>query len=158
MVDPTVLALASSGATALVTAAGTDAWTGLRAALARWVGRGDPEREGEATHRLGETEIALRSAAPEELERVRLQEEAVWRDRFRTAFRALEEAERDRAADELREVLGIAGSSGGMAVGPGGLTAGRDAIVRADNGVAIGVVSGGQTYFGTPLPPDPHQG
>ncbi|MGW2955225.1 hypothetical protein [Streptomyces eurythermus] len=87
MVDPTVLALASSGATALVTAAGTDAWTGLRTALAHWVGRGDPEREGEATNRLDETATALRSAAPEELDRVRLQEEAVWRDRFQTAFR-----------------------------------------------------------------------
>ncbi|MET9448918.1 hypothetical protein [Streptomyces cinerochromogenes] len=157
MLDPTVLTLASSGATALVTAAGTDAWSGLRTAFVRWVARGGPQAEGEAEDRLDHTANVLRAAAAEELGRVRLQEEAVWRDRIETALRALDETQRAEAVEGLGKLL--AEFAGTATARPASVEIGGDVSVRTGHSsIAIGVISGGQPQIGTPRKPDPAQG
>ncbi|MER6529924.1 hypothetical protein [Streptomyces sp. NPDC001508] len=156
MVDEVLLALAATGGTAVVTAAGTDTWGGLRQAVARWFGRDDAERERAALGRLDRTVTALQSAEPAELERARLRQE--WQARFEMAFEALDGAEREQAAIRLREVLASHASPGGVTSGPGNLVVGGDARVQADrNSIAAAVINGG-ARIGPPSQPDPSQG
>lgn len=59
-------------------AAGTDAWTGLRAAVARRFGRGDGQRERAEHERLEQTTADPRSAQPPRSEHLRIRQEATW--------------------------------------------------------------------------------
>jgi hypothetical protein len=63
MLEQALTALAAAGGTAVVQAAGTDAWTGLRQAVARWFGRGDRQRERVELERLDRTAGELRHPA-----------------------------------------------------------------------------------------------
>ena len=71
-------ALAAAAGTAVVQAAGTDAWTGFRSEVARWFGGRDALREESALERLDQAAAALKAAGPGEAERVRARQEAVW--------------------------------------------------------------------------------
>ncbi|KUL69397.1 MULTISPECIES: hypothetical protein [unclassified Streptomyces] len=150
--------LAAAGGTAVVQAAGTDAWNGFRQAVARWFGQGDAQREQAALDRLDQTATALQTTDPAEAERMWISQEVSWQARVETVLEDLDEAERDRAADQLRDLLAEYVPQIGVAVGQGGLGAGRDVKIHArDNSIAAGVLHGG-ARIGPPPTPDPPQG
>lgn len=158
MLDQVLTALAASGGTAVVTAAGTDAWAGLRQAVARWFGRGDEQREQAELERLDQTGSALQAADPAEAERARIRLEASWQARIEAVLESLSEGERDKAADRLRGLLAQHAPQGTVTAGPGGLAVGGNIDIRADGGsIAAGVIHGG-AHTGTPPVPDPSQG
>ncbi|MFJ8695833.1 hypothetical protein [Streptomyces roseolilacinus] len=99
VVPEAVAAVAAMGGAAVVQAAGTDAWGGVRSRLARWLGRGDGERERAETRRLDAAAAVLRATAdvPEVAGERRRQEEAHWRDRFLETLA-------DLSDDDLAEV------------------------------------------------------
>ncbi|GAB2733116.1 hypothetical protein [Kitasatospora kifunensis] len=104
MLEETLTALAAAGGTAVVQAAGTDAWKRLRETVAGLLGRGAAEREHAVLERLDQTVIALESATGNEPVAVQRQE-ASWQARFEALFDELAEADRQRAADQLRDLL-----------------------------------------------------
>ncbi|WP_086710004.1 hypothetical protein [Streptomyces antimycoticus] len=158
MLDQALIALAASGGMAVVTAAGTDTWAGLRQAVARWFGRGDAQREQAELERLDQTAIAVEAADPVEGERVRLRQEAFWQARIEAVLEGMAGAERRQAADELRSLLAEHASQGGVSAGSGGLAVGGNADIRADGGsIAGGVIHGG-AHVGSPTVPDPSRG
>ncbi|MEU6552849.1 hypothetical protein ABZ915_21580 [Streptomyces sp. NPDC046915] len=151
-------ALATAGGAAVVQAAGTDAWSGLRQGLVRLIGRGDSGRERTVEERLDRTAGALVAARGQEAEALRIQEEAAWRGRFADLLEDLGEAERHRVATELRALLGeYVAAAAGTVSAPGGVAAHRDVNIRADNGIAAAVVHGG-VHLAHPRLPDPPQG
>ncbi|MFF4935371.1 hypothetical protein ACFY2H_42110 [Streptomyces griseofuscus] len=157
MLDQALIALAASGGTALAGAAGTDAWTGLRQAVARWFGRGDAQREQAELDRLDQTAVSVQVTDPAEAERARIRQEAVWQTRIETFLESLDAAQRKQAAEQLRSLLAQHVPQSGVVAGPGGLAANTVAI-HADRGsVAGGVIHGG-VRSGSPSLPDPSQG
>jgi len=145
---PQILAgLAAAGGTAVVTAAGTDAWTGTRTTVARLLGR-DGQREEAVLLRLDQTAADLARASGEDaqgaLERVRVAQSLSWETRFTDLLQDLPESERDEAVGELRALVEhVRQHEAGASAGAGGLAAGRDVIIRATHGgVATGVVNG----------------
>ncbi|MEU3352444.1 hypothetical protein [Streptomyces sp. NPDC037389] len=93
-------ALASSAATALVTAWTTEAWTGLKQRLGRLIGRGNDRQAAVVAADLATTQTELAVAdATGDLDRV-AQVEQAWRDRLRLFL-----AEDPAAAVELRLIL-----------------------------------------------------
>ncbi|MEW2266101.1 hypothetical protein ACGF5T_30620 [Streptomyces sp. NPDC047853] len=157
MIEQALIALAASGGTALVQAAGTDAWTGLRQAVAGWFGRGDVQRERAELERLDQTADIVQAAGQGEVERVRDRQEAVWQTRIETLLENLDAAQREQAAEELRAVLAQHASQPGVSAGQGGLAA-NTVDVRADRGsIAGGVINGG-AQISNPRLPDPPQG
>ncbi|MGW3566047.1 hypothetical protein ACWDSL_19595 [Streptomyces sp. NPDC000941] len=158
MLDQALIALAASGGTAVVTAAGTDTWAGLRQAVARWFGRGDTQHEEAELERLDQTAIAMEAADPMEGERARIRQEASWQARIEAVLESMAGAERGQAADELRSLLEEHASRGGVSAGSGGLAVGGNADIRAGGGsIAAGVIHGG-AHVGSPTVPDPSQG
>lgn len=136
MLAEALTALAAAGGTAVVQAAGKDAWTGFRARVAKWFARGDTEREHVALERLDRTAAVLEAAGPGEVERVRAGQEASWQTMFELLLEGLDGGEQQQAADELRNVL--AGFAGGQAaaVGPGAVAVAGDVGVHAETGGA----------------------
>ncbi|MEU8998415.1 hypothetical protein AB0C95_26920 [Streptomyces caniferus] len=158
MLDQVLTALAASGGTAVVTAAGTDAWAGLRQAVARWFGRGDAQRERSELERLDQTEAALHASDPAEAERAHIRLEASWQARIEAVLESLSEGERDHRADQLRGLLAQYVPQGAAAAGPGGLAVGGNMDIRANGGsIAAGVIHGG-VHAGPPAVPDSSQG
>ncbi|MGW7724996.1 hypothetical protein ACWGJ6_16780 [Streptomyces canus] len=158
MLDQVLTALAASGGTAVVAAAGTDVWGALRQAVARWFGRGDAQREQAELERLDQTAAALQSADSAEAERARIRQEASWQARIEAALESLSEGERDQAASRLRALLAQHAPQSTATAGPGGLAVGGDVDIRADGGsIAAGVIHGG-AHIDTPREPDPSQG
>lgn len=156
MLEQALVALAASGGSAVVTAAGTDAWDSARGRLARWLGRGDAEREGAELERLERTAVALRQAAPGEIERVSMRQEGTWQTRIEDLFEGLPDAERTRAADELRSLL-APHTTGAVTAGAGGAAVGGNADLRADRGSVVAVRMGDVTLGTAPEQPDPRQ-
>lgn len=106
MLEAALVALATAGGTAVVQAAGTDAWNGLRSAVAGLVGRGDQRREYAELERLDRTATALRAPDPTEAERMRIRQEASWQARFEALLEGVSDAEeRARLADALRDLI-----------------------------------------------------
>ncbi|MEU0836394.1 hypothetical protein [Streptomyces sp. NPDC005969] len=149
-------ALAAAGGTAVIQAAGTDAWTGVRQQVARWFGRGNPQRERAELERLDQTAGELEAARPTEVERVRIRQEAAWQGRIEAVLESLEDIERARLADELRTLLAHQTSHSSVSVGQSGLAVGGSVDVRADHGSAA-AVSMGNVTLGNPSQPGPHQ-
>jgi hypothetical protein len=118
MLAETLTVLAAAGGTAVVQAAGGDAWEGLRDRLARWFGRGDAARERGELERLDRSAADLAAAAGAGAdEQVRARQEAVWQTRIETLLEDLsDEEQRTQAAAELRQLLEEAApaSSGGV--------------------------------------------
>ena len=105
MLTEALTALAAARGTAVVQAAGTDAWVGFRSRVAKWVSQGDAEREQVALERLDRTADALEAASPGEVEQVRAGQEASWQSSFETLLEGLDDNEQQRAADELHTLL-----------------------------------------------------
>jgi hypothetical protein len=105
MLSEALTALAAAGGAAVVQAAGTDAWQGLRSRLAKWFGRGDAERERVELERLDRSAAELEAAGADIAERTTARQEAVWQTRIETLLEELDEAQRLQAAAELRDLL-----------------------------------------------------
>lgn len=103
--------LASTGGTAVVTAMVTDGWEGVRARVARLFGRGD-SAQAEAAGRLEQSRAALAGLSGADLDRVRAEQELMWRTRLGDLL------EQDPSVEpELRAVVAqvqaqVAGSAG----------------------------------------------
>jgi Major Facilitator Superfamily len=151
--------LAAAGGTAVVQAAGTDAWAGLRQRVARLLGRGDEAREHAELARLDQTAATLAAVDGSQAQQVHARQEAAWQTRFELFLEGLDDAGRDQAAAELRALLAefaIPAGSGPSA--PGGVAAAGNVTIRADNGsVAAGVIHG-NVSTGNPSRPDPSRG
>jgi hypothetical protein len=156
MLSEAMTALAAAGGTAVVQAAGTDAWTGIRQQVARWFGRGNPQREQVQLERLDQTAAELQAARPAEAERVRIRQEAAWQGRIEVLLESLEDVERARVVDELRTLQAQQTIPRAVLAGQSGLAVGGDLNVRADNGSAAAVTMGNVT-LGNPSQPGPHQ-
>ncbi|MEU8860438.1 hypothetical protein [Streptomyces umbrinus] len=106
MLTEALMAVAGAGGTAVVEAAGTDAWTGLRQRVARLLGRGDTQRERAELERLDRTVQTLEEAdATGETERARLRQEASWQTRFESLLENLEDSEQQQVAAELQALV-----------------------------------------------------
>jgi hypothetical protein len=99
-----LMALAAAGGAAVVQSVGTDAWTGLRQELARWIGQGDEQRERAALERLDRTASDLETAEAAEVEQVRARQQAIWQVRI---AETLDESGTGQvqAVENLRELL-----------------------------------------------------
>lgn len=136
MLAETLTALAAAAGTAVVQAAGNDAWTGFRGRVAKWFSRGDAGREQAVLERLDRTAVALEAAGPGELERVRAGQQASWQTLFEILLEGLDGEEQQRATADLRDLL--AGFSGGQAaaVGRDGVAVAGDVDIHAETGGA----------------------
>ncbi|MFF9691016.1 hypothetical protein [Streptomyces sp. NPDC014623] len=160
MLTEALAALAAAGGAAVVQAAATDAWTGTRERVAGWFGRSDGSREPGDLELLDETARALGRAAPHQLAEVAAHHEALWRARFEAALTAAQDdAQRERAAEDLRVLLaGTPSGGGGASSGDGSLSVGGDAEIRSMPGsIAAGVINGG-AVVNSPIPPERTQG
>ena len=165
MLAEALTALAAAGGTAVVQAAGKDAWAGFRARVAMWFSRGDTEHEQVALERLDQTAAALEAAGPGEVERVRAAQEASWQTRFEMLLEGLGGEAQQRAAAELRDVLADVAGGRAAAVGQGAVAVVGDVGIHAETGgaaawqmgnVQIGQPPGGSAGPGG-APVDPHQ-
>jgi hypothetical protein len=148
MLVETLTALAAAGGTAVVQAAGTDAWTEFRHAVARWFGRGDAQRERAELDRLDQTAAALQIADPSQVERVRISQEAAWHARIEGQLERLDEQERDHAADQLRTLLVDHVPGVAVTAGPGGVATGGNLDIRAEQGSIAAAVIQGNAHIG----------
>ncbi|MFD7913559.1 hypothetical protein ACFV30_23005 [Streptomyces sp. NPDC059752] len=107
MLEAALVALAAAGGTAVVQAAGTDVWNGLRSTVAGLLGRGDLRREYAELERLDQTATALRALEPAEAERMRIRQEASWQTRFEALLESVgdDAEELARLADALRGLV-----------------------------------------------------
>ncbi|MGO4456837.1 hypothetical protein AB4039_05835 [Streptomyces sp. M-16] len=145
-------ALAAAAGAGVVQAAGTDAWETVRNRLINLFGQGNGHREIEMSDRLDRTVSALQNADEAEVQG----QESMWRDRITALLESLPEPEREQALTELRALLEHVDAhevSASVIVGPGGVAAGRDVSVRADqNSIAAAVINGGVNLPGPPRP------
>lgn len=142
--------LAAAGGSAVVQAAGTDAWVTLRHRAAHLIGRGDAARERAELERLDRTAAELAAVVDGETEGAQTrQHESAWRTRFEIFFEELGEAERQHVAAELQRLMtDLHLSPVVRAPLTGGVQAGRDVSIRADGGIAAGVIHGGTHLHG----------
>jgi hypothetical protein len=158
-------ALTAAGGTAVVQAAGKDAWTGFRARVAKWFSRGDAEREQVALERLDRTAAALEAAGPGEMERVQAGQQASWQTLFELLLEGLDGEEQQQAAADLHDMLAGFIGDRAAAVGQGTVAVAGDVDIHAETGgvaawqvgdVQIGHAPGG---FARPdgRPSDPHE-
>lgn len=157
MLDQALVALAASGGTALVQAAGTDVWSGLRQAVAHWFGRGDTQRERAELERLDCTASELETAAAAGAERLYIRQEAAWQARIEALLESLNDTDRALAGAELRALLTQHISYGEVSAGGGGQAVGGNVDIRADHGAAAAWNMGDVT-LGNPSQPGPSQG
>jgi hypothetical protein len=115
MLGEALTALAAAGGSAVVRAAGTDLWTGLRDRVARWFSRGDAAREDRELERLDHSAAELAAADVSEAMAVRTRLETVWQTRIEAFLDDLDDERRAQAAAELQALLeesvpGVSGS------------------------------------------------
>ncbi|WP_369147892.1 hypothetical protein [Streptomyces sp. R44] len=169
MVAEESTAPAAVGGTAVVRAAGTSAWPGLRQAVVGWFGREDFGREDFGREDFGRedeesvgTELdrsahALTSADDAVAEAVRRAVRDAWQARFETALAGLADHERGPAAEALRALLDAHAPSPAAAVSAtgDGLAVGGDVAIRADHGSVAALRMGDVTLANPPLPGPP---
>ena len=115
MLTEALTTLAAAGGTAVVKAAGTDAWEGVQGRAARLLGRGDAQREHTERERLDQTAAALAAAYPPgalpspEAERLRARHEVTWQARFEVLLETLDGSAQAQAAGELLALIRDAG-------------------------------------------------
>lgn len=98
-----LIAVAAAGGGAVVRAAGTDAWAGIRSGVARILGRGDSDREQAELERLDQTRAELESASDSaEAERVQTVLVTRWQTRLEMLLEQLPDVERQQVAAELQ--------------------------------------------------------
>ncbi len=157
MLPEALTALATAGGTAVMTAAGTEAWEEFRRRVAGWFARGDIQREATELARLDRTAADLAEAGGGQLGQMRIRQEASWQARFEALLENLPDDEREQAAEGLRALLKERGSSG-VSAGSGGLAVGGDVHISAGSGsIAAGVIHGG-AHIGPPPVPGPPLG
>jgi hypothetical protein len=101
MLPEALIVLAASAGTAVVQAAGTDAWDAVRRRVAAWFGRGD--EDGDALAQLDRTARALGTS--EDPSGALARQEGTWQTRFEAHLERLDEQDRERAAAALRTLL-----------------------------------------------------
>ncbi|WP_306329036.1 hypothetical protein [Streptomyces venezuelae] len=147
MLSEALTVLATTSGTALIQAAGTDAWTGLRERVARLFGRRSARAEQATLERLDRTAAELEAATDDSAEQIQATLRSSWRDRLIELLEELDDTERDEVAEELRQIVAASGArpdASGPTAGDGGLAVGGDMSIRADSGsVAAGVIHGG---------------
>ncbi|MEV0281503.1 hypothetical protein AB0I22_34675 [Streptomyces sp. NPDC050610] len=173
MLTEALAALAGAGGTAVVQAAGTDAWTAFRNRLATFFGRSGERSARTTLERLDRTAAELTAGASngspdgppdasrdDEL-RDRLRDR--WQNRIADLLEDLDDDEREAAAEELRAAVSLVdrriGDARGVQVaGDHGLAAGS-VTARAEQGsIAGGVVNiDGDVTLGNPSRPDSPQ-
>jgi hypothetical protein len=154
MLTEALTALAAASGSAVVQAAGTDAWATLRQRAAQLISRGNSGRERVELERLDRTASELDEACDEAAGCARIRQESAWRTRFEILFEALDEAEQQHVAAELQRLITDLGLSPATEVSPtGGIYAGRDVSIRAEGGIAAGVIHGGAHLHSPPTRP-----
>ncbi|MFE0602298.1 hypothetical protein ACFW2T_15840 [Streptomyces sp. NPDC058892] len=124
MLVETLTALAAAGGGAVVQAAGTDAWDGVRRRVAGLFGRGDEQREQAELERLDRTSRALEAGASADPERERDRQSGMWQGRFESLLENADPQDQQRLADELRALLRCGALlEGDLAVSTGKATA-----------------------------------
>ena len=160
VLEEALTALTVAGATAVVQAAGKDAWAGFRVRVAKWFSREDGGREQVALEHLDRTAAALEAARPGEVERVRAGQGASWQTRFEMLLEGLNSEEQRRAADELRDLLAGFTNGQAIAVGQDAAAVAGDVDIHAETGGAaawqMGNVQIGQFAGPTGVSADPH--
>jgi hypothetical protein len=140
-------ALTATASTALVTAAVTDTFEGVRRRVAQMFGRGQPDPK--IDQKLVTIRDRLAAAAPAEFEQVRAALAVQWQTRFADLLTDHPDAEAEvrGLVEELQREL--------PAVAPSGhsVAAARDVNVTAEGGsVAAGVIHGDVVPPGPPVP------
>jgi hypothetical protein len=161
MLEEALTALAAAGGTAVVQAAGTDAWIGFRTRMARLLGRGDAQRERAELARLDQTAASLKAADPPDAERMRLKQETWWQTRLEILLDDMAGEERRRAAADLRDLMRSLGVPiGSVSAGAGGLAVGGNVEISATGGgsMAAAIVNGDVNFrdpgkLPSPMPP-----
>ncbi|MFI9809430.1 hypothetical protein ACIHEJ_34630 [Streptomyces sp. NPDC052301] len=157
MLEAALTALAAAGGTAVVQAAGTDAWGEFRSGVARLLGRGDQAREYTELERLDQTVTVLEEARLDEAVLVRARQESSWQTRFETLLEGLAGEERGVAVTQLRALVEEQSrGSGAVSAGDDGVAIGGSATLQADRGSVVAWNAGDVTV--TPQTPGPHQG
>lgn len=82
MLTEALVALASTGGTALVTAMVTDGWEGVRTRFARLFGHGDAKQAEAAVGRLEQSRAAFAGLSGPDLERAQAEQQIIWRTRL----------------------------------------------------------------------------
>ncbi|MFJ9933186.1 hypothetical protein ACIRSJ_08690 [Streptomyces virginiae] len=101
-----LIAVAAAGGGAIVQAAGTDAWAGIRSGVARILGRGEAGSERAELERLDQTRAELESAGDGAAsERVQTVLVTRWQTRLEMLLEQLTEEERQGVAAELQALI-----------------------------------------------------
>ncbi|MER5892229.1 hypothetical protein [Streptomyces sp. NPDC001876] len=101
-----LVAVAAAGGGAIVQAAGTDAWNGIRGGFARIFGRGEAGREQAELERLDQTQAVLEAAQEgDEAERVQIAQVSRWQTRLEALLEELPEAEQRQVVAELQTLV-----------------------------------------------------
>ncbi|GAA4910130.1 hypothetical protein ACFPM3_11360 [Streptomyces coeruleoprunus] len=132
MLAESLTALAAALGTAVVQAAGTQAWDGFRTGVARVLGRGEGDRESVELERLDRTAAALRSATPERAELERTRQETAWETRLAVLLEELAEPERDAVVAGLETLLAERRTEQGGPTAGGGVVSGNTFHDRAN--------------------------
>jgi hypothetical protein len=160
MLAEELAALAATGGTAVIQAAGTDLWVTFRERVAGLFGRGHQRQTEAALEQLDQTAVMLEQAVTDsedetDVERVRTRLEIAWQTRFTDLLESLDPGEREEAAERLRELVELA--QGGVSAATGGMAVRGDVDIHAEGGsVAAGVIHGGVS-IGNPPQPGPDQ-
>ncbi|MCL7429780.1 hypothetical protein [Streptomyces sp. YS415] len=149
MLSEAMTALAAAGGTAVVQAAGTDAWAVFRQQVARWFGRGNTQRESAELEQLDQTAGGLEAAGQPELERAF--RSALWQARIEALLESLDNTERDQAAEELRALLAQHTFQDGASAGQDEPAAGGIVNIIADHGSIAADVVHGKGASGPPV-------
>ncbi|MBH5337686.1 hypothetical protein IHE55_24100 [Streptomyces pactum] len=105
-------ALAAAGGGAVVQAAGTDAWQGVRQRVAALFGGGDAERGRAELERLDRTARALEPGAATDPDRELSRQEGVWQERFEALLESVDPEDRERVVQDLRALLAFVAGTG----------------------------------------------
>ncbi|MET9091758.1 hypothetical protein AB0C45_31570 [Streptomyces cyaneofuscatus] len=101
-----LIAVAAAGGGAIVQAAGTDAWNGIRNGIAKLFGRGESAREQVELERLDQTRAVLEAAEEgEEAQRVQIAQVARWQTRLESLLEELPEEEQRLVLSELESLV-----------------------------------------------------
>ena len=161
MLTEALAALAAAGSTAVVQAAGTDLWTGVRDRVIKAFSRGDARQAQHITERLDQTATALELAGKPEayLEEARIRLTAAWQARFEDLLEGADDHELEDLVAQMRELAALISHSGsGVSAKDGAVAVGGDVRISAHGGsVAANVIRGGVTVKNPP-PPGPDQG
>ncbi|MFC9498874.1 hypothetical protein [Streptomyces sp. NPDC056982] len=111
MLPEAVSAVAAMAGSAVVQAAGTDAWTVFRERLSRLLGNGQTSAANSQLERLDRTAEEIASAGSGDVDSVRTYQAGLWRSRVEMVLEGLDDAQRDRLAAEIRTVLEEAAGS-----------------------------------------------